>query len=208
MTLFFLSEKTKTCLYPTYRGPYLIIALHPQGAQISDLRNNKVSYTHQRFLRKLDLSTYSQSFPKSVLQNFVNKTSREPYEINPSPPLPKTDDDGPMTRSRAKLIESQKKSLTLQNMHASPPALPLGKANKPIWTLPEGYSEKFRKISVNHIKHIDICHKVARKEIILEDKPPGSEVMIIFKSFPKQSTQKAKACAKTVRFSYLSIRYF
>ena len=71
----FLSEKTRHTLFPTFKGPYLVLQLHPQGAQICDLRNNKISYTHQRFLRKLDLSPYSQSFPKSVLQNFVNKTS-------------------------------------------------------------------------------------------------------------------------------------
>ena len=93
-------------------------------------------------------------------------------------------------------------------MQASPPAPPLRKVNKPLWTLPKGYSEKFKRICVNHIKHIDICHKVARKEILLDNKPPGSEVMIIFKSFPKQPTLKAKVGAKTVRFTHLSVRYF
>ena len=204
----FLSEKTKHTLFPTYRGPFLIIQLHPQGAQISDLRTNKVSYTHQRFLRKLDLSTYSQSFPRSVLQNFVNKTSREPYEIDPSPPLPKTDSDGPITRSRAKVIKSEQDSLTLQNMQPSLSTPPLRKEIKPLWTLPEGYSEKFKKICANHIKHIDKCHKVSRKEIILDNKPPGSEVMIIFKSFPKRPTPTVKVGEKRVRFGYVTVRYF
>ena len=204
----FLSEKTKHTLFPTYRGPFLILQLHPQGAQISDLRTNKVSYTHQRFLRKLDLSTYSQSFPKSVLQNFVNKTSREPYEIDPSPPLPKTDSDGPITRSRAKVIKSEQDSLTLQNMQPSLSTPPLRKEIKPLWTLPEGYSEKFKKICANHIKHIDKCHKVSRKEIILDNKPPGSEVMIIFKSFPNRPTPTVKVGEKRVRFGYVTVRYF
>ena len=191
----FVKERVKNTLKQSYQGPFLILEIHPQGAAISCLRTNKTSYTHQRYLKKLDLSTYIQSFPRSILQNYQNKTSRDPFcrqtESPPPPPFSGTE-NGVLTRSKTK-----------QNPPPSVNSLTFYPSIQPLWTMYQGYS-RFRKISIHNIKFIDNKPRFSNNEIVLENKPLGTELLIVFKTFPAHSIGKHR---KKLRFSHIRVKY-
>ena len=191
----FVSEKVKHSLTPVFKGPFVILEIHPQGAAISCLRTNKTSYTHQRYLRKLDLSTYQQSFPKSVLQNYEKQTTRQPFSETEGPlPPPPSIKERRITRSMSRpiLIPPLPQPATVNSLNI-----------QPLWAKNQGCT-KFRKISIHNIKCIDVFHNYSNNEIILEDKPPGTEIQIVFRTFPANSTTTQR---KKVQFSHLTVKY-
>ena len=95
----FIKDHHKNTLKDIFSGPYKITSVQKQGVQMQNLRTNKLSYSHCRYLRPFNIQEYQMQLPKDIIAKTTDNMSR--MRISGDLPLPASVFERPNTRSRS-----------------------------------------------------------------------------------------------------------